>query len=218
MVLPPDTRFPEPSGTSNEAPSADRGADASRLSLKSLEDAALDHLGRYAASTAGVRRMLERRIRRRAANDEEASQARTTLEAVLAKLDRQGILDDRGYATAKAESLARQGRSQRWIRARLKADGVAPELIRHALERLAEGSGPPDLAAAIAFARRRRLGPFRPAAQRPAMATKDRAAFARAGFDYQTARIVLEAASPEALAAVLDTPAPAPRPAASARR
>ncbi|MFZ5792772.1 MAG: RecX family transcriptional regulator [Pseudomonadota bacterium] len=184
------------------------------MSGEALEAAALDYLARYAASTGAVRRVLERRIRRRAADDEEAAQARATLETVLAKLVRQGFLDDRRYAAAKAESLARQGRSQRWIRARLAAEGVAPDLIRAALARLAEGVPQPDLAAAIAFARRRRLGPFRPESQRPAMETKDRAALARAGFDYRTTRTVLEAASPDALAAVLDAQAPA----ASAQR
>jgi len=56
-----------------------------------------------------------------------------------------------------------------------------------------------DLAAAIAFARRRRIGPFRLDAARDASRERDLAALGRAGFGYELARRVIEAESVEEL-------------------
>jgi regulatory protein len=53
--------------------------------------------------------------------------------------------------------------------------------------------------AAIALARRRRLGPYRAAKDRQECRARDLAAMARAGFDYDVARKVIDAASVEAL-------------------
>ena len=72
-----------------------------------------------------------------------------------------------------------------------------PDLIAALKEEAAD----PDLAAGLAFARRRRLGPFRPAAERPARRLKDLAALARQGFDVELARRVIDAQDLEELEA-----------------
>ncbi|HTH17687.1 MAG TPA: regulatory protein RecX, partial [Magnetospirillum sp.] len=71
-------------------------------------------------------------------------------------------------------------------------------LAASALAQLAEDVPEPDLAAAIRLAKKRRLGPFR-LSDRDEMRQKDLAALARAGFDFDTCRQVIEAESPEAL-------------------
>ena len=53
--------------------------------------------------------------------------------------------------------------------------------------------------AAVALARRRRLGPYRPDNERKDKRARDLAAMARAGFDYDVARKVIDAASVDAL-------------------
>jgi len=183
-------------------------AGAGSVTVAALHAAALDYLACYAASTARLRRVLERRVRRRSPDRDGIEAARKTIAEVIAKLTTQGYLEDGRYASARVESLARQGRSRRWIEARLAADGVASTLIRAALEGMAETGAESELAAAIAFAKRRKLGPFRIPKRRgnddpKALAGKELAALGRAGFDRRTARTVLEAPSPEALASML---------------
>ncbi len=60
------------------------------------------------------------------------------------------------------------------------------------------------LAAALACARRRRLGPYRPPAARKSMREKDLASLARAGFAHDIARRVVEAKTAEELERELD--------------
>ncbi len=68
----------------------------------------------------------------------------------------------------------------------------------------ASGPGEPELAAALACARRRRLGPYRPPPARKSMRQKDLASLARAGFAYDVARRVVEAETAEELERELD--------------
>ena len=64
--------------------------------------------------------------------------------------------------------------------------------IDRALAGLAEEAAEPELAAALAYARRRRLGPYRGPDTRMDRREKDLAALGRKGFGYDLARRVIE--------------------------
>ena len=163
-----------------------------------LERWALHYLGRYASSAENLRRVLTRRTRRRSA--EAAALAAPLIDAVVARYREAGLLDDAAYAAARVQSLHRRGESMRAMRARLAAKGVSAADVANAVSGLWAAGAEPDLAAACAFARRRRLGPFRRAA---ADYARERGAFARAGFSRRVAEAVLacaDAAAVEALA------------------
>ena len=132
-----------------------------------LHDAALLHLSRYAATQAGLLRVLARRVDRwaRTAADEgadpdatraAAARARADAAEVVAKLAKSGVVNDAAYAESRARSLGRTGHSRRAIGAHLAARGVPAELARAAIPEGADA----ELAAAVAHAKRRRLGPF----------------------------------------------------------
>jgi regulatory protein len=84
-------------------------------------------------------------------------------------------------------------------RARLAAKGVTGALATEALAALRPNSADPDLAAACAFARRRRLGPYRRFAVER---VRELAAFARAGFSRRVAEAVLACADTDAAEAL----------------
>jgi regulatory protein len=148
-----------------------------------LHEAALAHLSRYAASRAALIRVLDRKCERwaRAADPEAAAAARPGLSQavrdVVSRLAAVGAVDDAVFAASRARSLGRGGRSRRAIAAHLAARGVTGDDARAALPDDPEA----ELAAALALARRRRLGPFRD----PAAADDPRrelGVLARAGF------------------------------------
>jgi len=167
---------------------------------RSLENAALYYLQRFASSAANLRRVLLRRVERSArAHGSDRGEGAAAVDDIVARFLASGLLNDAAYAEARAGTLHRRGASARKIRASLLQKGVAPEAIEAALQALREEAGDPEFAAAVTLARRRRLGPFRPAPDRAARREKDLAALARAGFGYETARLVVEAADPAAL-------------------
>jgi regulatory protein len=171
----------------------------SKITPSYLENAALHYLERFASSSANLRRVLLRKVARSVAHwGGDAASHGEQVDAVIAKLARLGYLNDAAYAEAKVRALHRAGKGSRTIRATLAAKGVDADLAAGALDSLAEDIPEPDLAAAIRLAKKRRLGPFR-AQGRTEMRQKDLAALARAGFDFDTCRRVVEAESAEAL-------------------
>lgn len=171
----------------------DRREPAPPVTPERLHAAALRHLARYACSVASLRRVLGRRVDRSAqAHGTDPEVGRQMVEAELQRLIAAGLLDDATYADTLARSLRRRGASRRLVRARMSEKGVGGDL---AVAALAEEEDPAaaELEAAMALARRRRLGPWRSEAERAARRDRDLAALARAGFDLQTARAVIDA-------------------------
>jgi len=163
-----------------------------------LEKAALFYLERYASSSQNLKAVLRRKVWRAAREVEiDRDAADGWIDAVVAKLQRAGLLDDKAYAEMRVMSLRRQGESARAIRMKLAAKGVDAETIVRALDRQEDEND--DLAAAIAYARRRRLGPFRAAAQRDERRDKDMAALARKGFGLEICRAVIDASDEDEL-------------------
>jgi len=167
-----------------------------------LEKSALFYLERYAASSGQLRRVLLRRVKRAEMLGIEAAAAeaaRRHIEALIARFQASGLLDDRRFAEAQAQSLQRRGASRQRIRQRLAAKGVERDFVDDALETMAPEGETSELAAACGLARRRRLGPYRTAATRSEFRQKDLATLARAGFSLDIARRVLGARDPDAL-------------------
>jgi regulatory protein len=166
-----------------------------------LEKWALLHLERYASSAENLRRVLGRRVRRRLGSDDEPVRAAGALiDALIENYRATGLLDDAAYAAGRAKRGLARGHPLRRIAAGLAAKGIGAEDAAAAVAALDDGAADPELAAACAFARRRRLGPFRRAA---ADRRRELAAFALAGFARRTAEAVLACADEAAVADLL---------------
>lgn len=163
-----------------------------------LREAALAHLARFAATEVGLRRILERRIARwaRAAEAEgqprEAiAQATAALAAEIAAIAQSlvaaGAVNDAAFAESRARRLVRSGHSRRAIAAHLAAKGIEIDTAAAALPEGEEA----ELLAAIAFCRRRRIGPFARVAPDAPARMKALAALARGGFAQGVARRAL---------------------------
>ena len=164
---------------------------AREIGTELLERWALGYLGRlrqlgreFAARPDAARSAARSRGR--------AQPAKPLIDAIVTRYREAGLLDDAAYAAGRATVAAIGAAiSLKAIRARLAAKGVAAGVAVGAVGALRELGPDPDLAAACAFARRRRLGPFRRAA---ADRARELAAFARAGFSRRIAEAVLACA------------------------
>lgn len=170
------------------------------ITAESLREAALRYLERYVASSDRLRQVLMRRVHRAAREqDVDVERARGWVDEIVDRFCQVGLLDDEVYARGQARRMLRQGTSVRGIRAKLAGKGVDQGAIDQAVESLAEDLSDPDLAAAVTYARRRRLGPFGPPEGRDERRDKELAALGRAGFPYDLAARVVEAESAEEL-------------------
>lgn len=179
-------------------PTDTRGNARSRRVAKPLDAARLDELAlayvaRFATSAGKLAAYLRRKVRERGWNGD----GEVNIPAIVERFVSRGYVDDAGFARARAQGLLRRGFGARRIDQALNAAGIARDL-REAVS----GSERDARAAALAFARKRRLGPFgRCSADQdqvrldPVTCGKQVAAFLRAGHPLASARALVNADS-----------------------
>jgi len=173
------------------------------ITAKYLQNAATFYLERYPSTAEGLRRVLSRRVRR--AEMAEApiiDDVKQAIDAIVAKFVDAGVIDDKAFAQTKARALHRRGSSNRVTRQKLRFAGVDGDTLDKAMagldQELDTDPKQREWQAAVALARRRRLGPFRQK-DRKEHRDRDLAAMARGGFEYQLAKKVIDAKDPDAL-------------------
>ncbi len=169
-----------------------------------LYEAALNHLARYAATEMSMGQVLSRKIDRwrrlyagEDADPEDVAvavrRAKAAIPGVIAKLKAANVLNDAAFAASRGKRLTREGKSRRFALAHLAAKGVSPAAARAAVADDPER----ELAAACAYLRRKRAGPFGEAPE-----LKVLAAMARLGFTQEVARRALRLEPDEAEALI----------------
>ncbi len=148
------------------------------------------YLARYSASTARLREVLERKVRRRCGLREvpapEPAEMAALIDGVVERLTRAGLIDDAAYGRGRAAALARKGLPAWRIRAELQRQEV--DLAE---DSVAEAVDLDEAAQARRLAQRKRLGPYRPGEREP-YRDKDLRAMVRAGFSLGLAKRVVD--------------------------
>ena len=175
------------------APRAPRPIDAAQL-----QELAVSYAARYATTAAKLRRYLERKLNERVWTPADPPDVVGLVSQIIAL----GYVDDRAYAVSKQRDLTARGFGAGRVRGALSAAGVSRDDVSAVLTP-EDGEAADPYAAAVAFARRRRFGPFaREGAADPARRNREMAAMARAGHDFGVARRVLMAADEAAAMAL----------------
>jgi regulatory protein len=161
-----------------------------------LERRALAYLQRYPASRRRLAAVLQRRAWPEArAHGLDANDLDSLVQSVVARLAAKGLVDDAVFAQGRVRALLRRGRPPARVRLELGRDGIDAEFA-NALLAEAAGGGDLEHAAAVRYARRRGLGPFR-TGDRAARRERDLAALVRQGFPMPVARAVIDAEAPD---------------------
>jgi regulatory protein len=167
------------------------------LDAARLNTLALGYVARFATSAGKLEAYLLRKLNGPAGagphQDDESPDMREEVTALVARFVAAGYVDDQAFAQARSGGLQRRGYGKRHIAQALGQAGIAAEVVAEAL--------PDEHAArqaALALARKRRLGPFGPQPlERPAR-EKQIATLLRAGHPLDSARKLVNAASIDA--------------------
>lgn len=152
------------------------------LDAAALDRLALRYVERFATTRGRLADYLRRKVRERGWEGAPADPG-----GVAERMAELGYVDDRAYAEAKAGAMARRGLGARRIAGAFRQDGIAEDDA----QALAPGIKDGAKEAALAFARKRRFGPWaREIADRPTV-QKQLAAMLRAGHDLGVARRIL---------------------------
>lgn len=142
------------------------------LDRSALERLALRYVERFATTRGKLAAYLARKVRERGWEGEPADPV-----AIAERFAELGYVNDRLYAESKASAMARRGLGARRVTEALRHAGVQ-QRDAEALAPEVEGRA---RATAIAFARKRRIGPFAQAPGDRATLAKQVAAMVRAG-------------------------------------
>jgi regulatory protein len=177
----------------DKKPASQQRKTPKKISKTYLENAALYYLQRYATSTRNLKRVLMRKVQRSCAFHQVPVEDFVPLvEELVERYSKVGLVDDKSFAQARVISLRRQGHSKQMIMAKLQAKGLSAEQAEAALRHVDGEAEDPEMAAALAYARRKKLGPWR---KKPLLDQKDKqkelASLGRAGFSFEVARKAL---------------------------
>ncbi len=138
-------------------------------------------------------RYLKRKLFERGWDDE--GPADDAVAAAVARCAGLGFVDDQEFAHMRGQSLAMRGLGARRVQAQLAVDGIAGDAAAPVIADASDRR----LVTALAFARRRRLGPFGSGLPTdPKALNRAIGAFLRAGHDPATARRILAIAPDDA--------------------
>ncbi len=166
------------------------------LDAASLDRMALRYVERFATTRKRLAAYLDRKIRARGWH--EGAPAPDTA-AIAERLAGLGYIDDRAFGEARGQAMARRGLGARRVTAALHHAGVRGD-DGTALQ---PGIAARTLDSALAYARRRRIGPFAVTDADRELRRKQLAAMIRGGHDFALSRRIVEMAAGDDLA-ILD--------------
>lgn len=161
----------------------------SPLTIDSLRGLALRYVERYATTQLKLRRYLQRKV-------EELGwdgSGEPPIDTIVARMAELKYVDDRVFGEMRARGLERRGYGPRRVRDALAVAGLDCELR----DELSDDVDAHE--AAIAYARRRRFGPFAAGTVSPELRQKHFAAMMRAGHAPNIVKLILDAPSEDAL-------------------
>lgn len=158
------------------------------LDAAALDRLALRYVERFATTRLRLAQYLTRKIRERGWDGPPADPA-----ALAEKLAALGYIDDRSFAEARARSMTGRGLGARRVGQALRHAGVDDDDRAAVAPIMVDGA----VDAALAFARRRRIGPFGNSEADRAQRQRQLAQLVRAGHAFALARQIVEMAPGE---------------------
>jgi regulatory protein len=153
------------------------------LNTERLRMLALAYVGRYATSCARLAAYLTRKIAERGWVDDSIP----PVAELVTQFQSLGYVDDEAFAKTRSESLLRRGYGPNRLKVSLRVSGIGTDII----DRTANVDDEGALAAAMVFARRKRIGPYARDPATPDNRQKMIAALLRAGHSYEVSRKIL---------------------------
>ncbi|UYY59576.1 regulatory protein RecX [Sphingomonas sp. S2-65] len=153
------------------------------LDHPSLERLALRYVERFATTRARLADYLRRKLRERGWGEDGPPRP----DEIADRMAELGYVNDRLFAEAKAGAMARRGLGSRRVGEALRHSGIVGEDAEHVAP-IVEADAVPS---ALAFARRKRIGPFATTqAERP-LREKQLGAMLRAGHRLDLSRTIV---------------------------
>ena len=162
------------------------------LTVEEMRTFSLNYIEKYAPSKQQLRTyLLKKYLKAKIANTNKKN-ITDLIDVVLIDLEKSKFVNDKFYSKSKADSLIRRGSSINKIRNYLISKGISDKYVADTINEIKEKNEDQDFFSAIKLCKKKRIGPARNEDNRPLFYKKDIAVLARAGFDFEVSRKVMD--------------------------
>lgn len=161
-----------------------------------LHNAGLYYLEHFSTSKMHFKEVMMRKVKRSCLchKHQNYNSCVKMVDELADKFEKCGLLDDKVYASAMISSMRRKGLSRQSIKAKMRSKGICLDMVAQILENMDdhyhESENEAEIAAAIKFACRKKIGPYFCGTNQNAQ--KSLGIFSRAGFSYDVAKHVMD--------------------------
>ena len=152
-----------------------------------LKKYAISYLSKYNTSKKNLDRILHNKVRKMNLEKKDKFILHSSIASIITDLEINKLIDDKNFAQSKIHSLSLQGKSKISIISYLVQKGIEKNLIEETFENLELKNPNWETESAKIFARKKRLR-----IKHSNNFEKDLAKMARAGFNYNLSKKILE--------------------------
>tara|TARA_B100001113_G_scaffold67890_1_gene52400 strand:+ start:107 stop:670 length:564 start_codon:yes stop_codon:yes gene_type:complete len=160
--------------------------------VEEMRNFAFTYIEKYAPSKQQLKTYLLKKYLKSNVPSINKSSINDLINVVLEDLEKTKFINDKFYSSSKAKSLVQRGNSINKIRSYLFSKGIKDKFIKSTLDEIIANNEDQDFFSAIKICKKKRIGPARDENNRPLFYKKDIGILARAGFDFDTSKRVMD--------------------------
>ncbi len=157
-----------------------------------LRDLAYSYLEKYSPSKQQLKVYLLKKYLTKIKGSQSKREVSAIIDEIINNLEKNRIINDELYSDSKARMFLKRGYSLNKINQSLRIKGIDSKYIKQSLEKIKENEIEPDFVSALKLCKRRRIGALRPTSNRELFYKKDMGILARAGFNFELSKRILD--------------------------
>ena len=162
------------------------------MTVDEMRRFSFNYIEKYAPSKQQLRTYLLKKYFRSKIPSTNRKNIADLIDIVLEDLEKSRFINDEFYSSSKAKSLIKRGSSINKIRNYLLLKGIKNKYIENTIQKINNENKDQDFFSAIKLCKKKRIGPSRNQDNRTLFYKKDIALLARAGFDFEISKKVME--------------------------
>ena len=160
--------------------------------IEEMRNFSFSYIEKYAPSKQQLKTYLLKKYLRSSISLIKKRDITDLIDLVTEDLEKTKFISDKFYSDSKAKSLIQRGNSINKIRNYLISKGIKDNYIKETINKIKDKNKDQDFFSAIKICKKKRIGPSRDQNNRSLFYKKDMSILARAGFDFETSKKVLE--------------------------
>ena len=162
------------------------------ITVDEMRNFALIYIEKFAPSKQQLKTYLLKKYIKNKIPSLKKNNINDLIDIVIEDLEKSKFVNDKFYSESKAKNLIKRGTSVNKIRNYLFNKGVGEKYIKDAIEKIYSNNEDQDFFSAVKICKKKRIGPSRHESNRPLFYKKDIGILARAGFDFEVSKRVME--------------------------